>query len=315
MSRTFARLARHPAPTARAARLLAPLLREPGTVGRRVLEKLTGVASERLLPLPARRRFSERFVPAGASRRVVLFPTCVVEHAAPRVGLDLAAVFARNGIGCDVAAAAGCCGRASLDVGDATGFRANAAATAALLAAAVRTTHAPVVVAQPRCLDTIRRDWLARLAGADAALVAAHAVDPSEHLLASGVDTTFCGKVPAEVTFHPFRFCEREATTFVAGRSQNGKGWGELLALPGCRVTVVEGETGLESIAGFSTDQYEQARRACQPLAQAVVEAGGDVIAADDVLDGLAIEQETGERVTHPLSVLARAYGIPEDDE
>ena len=41
--------------------------------------------------------------------------------------------------------------------------------------------------------------------------------------------------------------------------------------------------------------------------------AGGDVVAGDCHLANTAIVEQTGRTAQHPLQVMARAYGIPEE--
>ncbi len=81
---------------------LAPLanrvIEKPGGTGRRLLEKVAGIAGERVLPPYARERFSTWWRrrrqaeeapggPAGGRRgRAIVFPTCIVEYQAPQVG-------------------------------------------------------------------------------------------------------------------------------------------------------------------------------------------------------------------------------------
>ncbi len=48
-------------------------------------------------------------------------------------------------------------------------------------------------------------------------------------------------------------------------------------------------------------------------MARAIERAGGEVVAGDCHLANGGIVQETGRTPQHPMSLLARAYGIPED--
>jgi glycerol-3-phosphate dehydrogenase subunit C len=49
-------------------------------------------------------------------------------------------------------------------------------------------------------------------------------------------------------------------------------------------------------------------------MADAIDKAGNDVVAGDCNLANGGILQETGKQPVHPLQVVARAYGIPEED-
>jgi Fe-S oxidoreductase len=45
-----------------------------------------------------------------------------------------------------------------------------------------------------------------------------------------------------------------------------------------------------------------------------VKDAGGDVVAGDCHLANTAINEQTGRKPVHPLQMIARAYGIPEEN-
>lgn len=44
-----------------------------------------------------------------------------------------------------------------------------------------------------------------------------------------------------------------------------------------------------------------------------IVQAGGDVVTGDCNLANTAIAEQTGTTPTHPIQLIARAYGIPHD--
>ena len=48
-------------------------------------------------------------------------------------------------------------------------------------------------------------------------------------------------------------------------------------------------------------------------MADAIDKAGNDVVAGDCHLANGGILQETGTLAVHPIQVVARAYGIPEE--
>ena len=48
-------------------------------------------------------------------------------------------------------------------------------------------------------------------------------------------------------------------------------------------------------------------------LAAEIERVGGDVVAGDCHLANTAINEQTGAMPQHPLQLLARAYGIPEE--
>jgi Fe-S oxidoreductase len=50
-----------------------------------------------------------------------------------------------------------------------------------------------------------------------------------------------------------------------------------------------------------------------QKLAEQITKANGEVVAGDCHLANTAITEQTGRRPLHPLQLIARAYGIPEE--
>ncbi len=307
----------------RVATATAPLtnkaLEQPGSVVRRVMDKVVGVAAERVLPPYAKVRFTtwfKRRAAAGAARlgrpeqgKAAIFPTCLVEYQAPGVGQDLVKVYERNGVSCSLVDGAGCCGAPFLHAGDFDGFLAQARRNVPALAAAVRAGR-DVVVPQPTCGYVLKRDYPEYVDTADARLVGEHTFDASEYLwrLHKGegteLDTEFAGQVPATTAYHVP--CHLQAQN-IGLRSR------DLLKLTGTKVTVVNKCSGIDGMWGLRADNYELSRKVAQPLKAALEKADAEVVAGDCHLANGAIVQETGRAPRHPLQQLARAYGIEEE--
>jgi glycerol-3-phosphate dehydrogenase subunit C len=309
---------------------LAPLVNKvvdaPGSAGRNLLQKVTGIASERVLPPYARQRFSTWWrkrssrdaAAADTTRRqgsAIVFPTCIVEYQTPQVGKDLVRVYERNGIDCSVPEGQVCCGAPWLHSGDVDNFRKQGAKNVAVLADAVRDAQArgddpAIVVPQPTCGYVLKYDYKDYIGGADADLVAEHTYDTSEYLMkvhkaeGSELDRDFSGEVPAEVTYH--------APCHL--RAQNiGLKSRDLVKLTGAKIKVVAECSGIDGTWGYREDNYDAARQVAKKMGRAIDKAGGDVVVGDCHLANGGIVQETGRTPQHPLSTIARAYGIPED--
>jgi Fe-S oxidoreductase len=300
-----------------------------GSFARRMMEKTVGIASDRLLPPYARERFTTWFrrrrrngevsPPAvgGAQGSVSVFPTCFVEYMEPAIGQDLVKVYERNGLTCSVPEGTNCCGAPWLHSGNVKEFTRAASRNVAVLAEEVRSGK-EVVVAQPTCGYVVRRDYPIYLAhtplAADAELVAAHTVDPAEHLVAlarnegSRFDDGFPGResgaVPDRVTYHVP--CHLQAL-------QIGLKSRDLLKLAGIRAELVQRCSGIDGTWGYRVTNYELARKVAAPLRREVEAAGNEVVCGDCHLANGSIEQETGTKPLHPIQLLARAYGIPEE--
>lgn len=303
-----------------AAPLANRLLTRPGTPIRRVMDRVGGLASERILPPYAKQRFSTwwrkregRIGPvAGGDRsrngEVAVFATCLVEYQAPGIGKDLVKVYERNGVGCDVPDGTVCCGMPWLDTGDVEPFKAQGVKNVAILADAVRRGR-DVVVPQPTCGYVLKQEYPQYLKSDDARLVAAHTYDAAEYLMKlhreTGLDTAFTGKVPEAVAWHVP--CHLRAQG-IGPKSR------DLMALTGAEVVAVESCSGIDGTWGYRAENYDLSRKVAQPLKAAIDAADVDIVAGDCHLANGAIHQETGERPVHPISLIARAYGIPEEE-
>lgn len=288
---------------------------KPGSLLRRVLEKTAGVARQRILPPYARQRFTTWFRRRGREPvlrpqgRVAIFPTCLVEYQATGVGQDLVKVYERNRVDCSVVDGARCCGAPWLHAGDLDPFVKQATHNVAALAAAVRDGR-DIVVPQPTCGYVLKKDYLDYVGGPDAELVAQHTYDAAEYLMklhkgeGTSLDTDFTGDVPESVTYH--------APCHL--RAQNiGLKSRDLLKLTGTKITVVAECSGIDGMWGLRAENYDRAKGVATRMTAAIQKAGGEVVVGDCHLANGSIVEQTGRVPQHPLQVLARAYGIPEE--
>jgi Fe-S oxidoreductase len=289
---------------------------KPGSVVRWALEKTAGVSSVRLLAPFARVRFTTWFRKrptvhiANRQGRVAVFPTCLVEYQDPAIGSDLVKVFERNGVECSVADT-GCCGAPFLHNGDIERFAAIATKNVAVLAAHVR-RGSDIVVPQPTCGFVVRRDYVDHVPGEDATLVAAHSHDATEYLMTlhqgqgTSLDTNFTGHVPASVTYH----APCHVTAQGAGLPSR-----DLISLTGARVSVVQQCSGMDGMWGLRAENVAISVPVAERLGDEITREGGEVVAGDCHLANTAIAEQTGRRPVHPLQLVARAYGIPPEEE
>lgn len=303
---------------------LAPIankaIAKPGSLTRRIMSKTVGIASQRILPPYARQRFSAWFrqrttrQPAtvtGKQGKVALFPTCLVEYQAPEVGKDLVRVYERNGIECSLPAGQRCCGAPWLHNGDVAHFADQARDNIKVLAEAVRQGN-DIVVPEPTCGYIIKKDYVDYIGGPDAELVASHTYDATEYLMkihkdeGTALDTEFPGEVPEKVTYHAP--CHLRAQN-VGLKSR------DLMKLTGTKVTLVAECAAIDGTWGLREQNYESSRKVAKKMGAAIDRAGNEVVAGDCHLANMSIRQETGITAVHPLQVVARAYGIPEEDQ
>ncbi len=288
---------------------------KPGGVVRTVIEKASGVSSVRLLPPFSRQRFSTWFkrrpkVRIGKRQgRVALFPTCLVEYQQPSIGHDLVKVYERNGIEVSLVEA-GCCGAPWLHSGDKDHFIKAAKTNIKALAKEIRRGN-DIVVPQPTCGYILKKDYIDYVPGSDAQLVAANTYDAAEYLMKmhrsedTRLDTDFAGDVPATITYH----------TPCHLRAQNiGLKSRDLMKLTGARITLVKQCSGIDGMWGLRAENADLSIPITKKLAAEIERAGGEVVAGDCHLANTAITEQTGRVPMHPIQVVARAYGIAEEE-
>ncbi len=287
---------------------------EPGSAIRKVVAKATGVSSVRLLPPYAKQRFSTWFNKrpkinlTRRQGRVTVLPTCLVEYQETQIGKDLVKVYERNGIECNNTDA-GCCGAPWLHSGNVKEFTKVAEKNIKILAAEVR-AGTDIVVPQPTCSYIIKKDYLDYVGGPDAELVAEHTFDAAEYLMQvhkgddTVLDTEFPGETVESITYH----------TPCHLRAQNiGFKSRDLMKLTGAKVKLVQQCSGVDGMWGFRAGNENISVPIAKKLGEQIDKAGGDVVAGDCHLANTAIVEQTGRTPQHPLQVLARAYGIPEE--
>ena len=86
------------------------------------------------------------------------------------------------------------------------------------------------------------------------------------------------------------------------------------MKLTGTKITLVAECSAIDGTWGYREQNYETSRQVARKMADAIDRAGNDVVAGDCNLANGGILQETGKQPVHPMQVVARAYGIPEED-
>jgi glycerol-3-phosphate dehydrogenase subunit C len=296
------------------ATAIAPIVNATAKLrpARIVMEKVTGISRDRLLPTFDRVRFSKWFrrrdarTSTGTRGPVALFPTCLVEYQEPAIGKAAVAVFEHNGFTCELPEGQVCCGMPWLDAGDADKFREAAQHNVAALLPAVEAGRS-IVVPQPTCAYTIKDEYPAFLGTESARRVRAATLDASEFLMnahkSEPLDTNVPGRTYESIVWHAA--CHYRA-------QQIGPCSSQLMQLTGAKVQMVERCSAIDGTWGLRAENMEMARRVAKPLMEKVRDSDAQLVAGDCQLANVAIEDGSGRRPIHPLQVLARAYGLEE---
>jgi len=188
-----------------------------------------------------------------------------------------------------------------------------------VLAAWIRTERGrggdpAIVVPQPTCGYILKKDYPDYVGGADAELVAEHTYDAAEYLMkvhradrdagGDGLDVNFTGDVPATTTYH--------APCHL--RAQNiGLKSRDLIKLTGTKITLVAECSGIDGTWGLRGENLAISRKVASKMAGAIEKADSEAVAGDCSLANGGITLETGTSPVHPLTLMARAYGLPSD--
>jgi glycerol-3-phosphate dehydrogenase subunit C len=276
---------------------------------RKVMEKTAGISSEFLLPpfgavsFDGWLRKHEPLEEAGKAGTVALFATCLNDYNFPSVAANAVRVLEKNGFSV-VRPRQTCCGMPNLDGGDVAAAKEKAALNVESLVKEVDAGRT-IVVPQPTCGYTIKKEWPTLLGTPEARRVAAGTLDLMElldrlrkekklHL----VFAKSLGKVAYHAACHL-----RAQKVGIPGARVLGK-------VPDTEVEIVEQCSAVDGTWGMKAQYYEMGRRYAQKMVRAIDGAQAQMVVTDCSLSARRIEQENGKAPLHPIEALAEAYGV-----
>lgn len=293
-----------------------------GSPARGLEEKFVGIDAKAELPeyasqtLEARAKANpparEETAPAKA-RKVALYATCYGDYNDTSIGVAALAVLAKNGVETKVVYP-GCCGMPKLEQGLLDEVADGARKVAAALAPYIDEGY-DIVAPVPSCALMLKFEWPLILPNdASVKRLAEATFDLSEYIVDIAKKEGLAeGMAPVDggVAFH--MSCH--------SRAQNiGQKGAELLRLiPQADVAVVERCSGHGGAWGYKKGNFETAMKVGKPAMRQLDTAGKKHVVSECPLAGIHIEQgiETlagdkpkPERVTHPIVLMARAYGV-----
>ena len=164
---------------------------------------------------------------------------------------------------------------------------------------------------QPTCGYILKKDYPDYVPSDAAAVVAAHTYDAAEYLMkvhradVTNLDMDFDGDVPDTITYH--------APCHL--RAQNiGLKSRDLMKLTGAKIKLVQQCSGIDGMWGLRAENVDISVSMAKKLGAEIVKADSQVVAGDCHLANTAITEQTGEVPLHPIQVIARAYGIAEEE-
>ena len=276
---------------------------------RKVNEKLLGISSEFPVPQFAREPFEkwlarhEKLPGAGKNGTVALFATCTGDYNNPSVPANAVRVLERNGFEV-VRPEQQCCGIPNLDGGDIAAAQAKARFNVASLLAQIELGR-KIVVIQPTCAYTIKKEYPELLGTAEARKVAESTLDMMqmlEQLRRQKVLNRDFQKGLGKVAYHAACHLRAQKIGFPGARV--------LGVLPDTEVEVIEKCSAVDGTWGMKAQYYEMGKKYAQKLVRAIDGAEATTVVTDCPLSALRIAKENGVPVMHPVEALAEAYGI-----
>ena len=85
------------------------------------------------------------------------------------------------------------------------------------------------------------------------------------------------------------------------------------MKLTGAKIKLVQQCSGIDGMWGLRAENADLSLPIAAKLADEILKADGDVVTGDCHLANVAITEQTGREPLHPLQLVARAYGIPEE--
>lgn len=296
--------------TGRANTSVGPMLRS--TAGLHPDAALPKYAGQSFRNLAAETPVLNRDAPAFG-RKVVLYATCFVNYNTPEVGVALRSVLARNGVE-SVVVHPSCCGMPLLEQGRIEDVARNAQKVATEMKDWIAKGY-DVIAMVPSCALMLKFEWpLILPEDEDVRTLSKATFDVAEYIvdiarkegLAPGLEP-IVGTMTVHMACH--------------ARAQNmGQKAAEMLRLlPQADVKVIERCSGHGGAWGFKKEHFDTAIKVGRPVARQAAQNGPGFVMSECPLAGVHIVQgmeklgtdtPKPELVTHPIQLVARAYGF-----
>ena len=249
----------------------------------------------------------------GYGRKAAIYATCFVNYNNPSIGTSAVRVLNKNGVKTEVVYPS-CCGMPQLEQGNITEVAKAAEKVAQELRHWVDEGN-DIIALTPSCALMLKFEWpLILPENEDVRALSAATYDIDEYIveiaknegLADGLEA-----LDGAVTLH--HACHSRAQNF-------GQKSVEMLKyIPDVDITVIERCSGHGGSWGMMKDNFETALKVGKPAARQAKKApsayvaSGCPLAAEHILQGMEAldgSKPNVEKATHPIELLAKAYGI-----
>ena len=296
--------------TARGNTTVGPIVRS--AAGLHPDAELPKYAGQSFQNLAAETPVLNRDAPAFG-RKVVLYATCFVNYNTPEVGVALRSVLARNGVE-SIVVHPSCCGMPLLEQGRIEDVAKNARKVATEMKDWI-TKGYDIIALVPSCALMLKSEWpLILPEDPDVITLSRATFDVAEYIVdIARKEGLAPGMEPIEGTMTVHMACH--------ARAQNmGQKAAEMLRLlPKADVKVIERCSGHGGSWGFKKEHFDTAIKTGRPVARQAAQNGAGFVMSECPLAGVHIVQgieklgtdaPKPQLVTHPIQLVARAYGI-----
>jgi FAD/FMN-containing dehydrogenase/Fe-S oxidoreductase len=281
---------------------------------RAMQESLLGIDRRRSMPpfgRSALRTLAERSAPAGERPCVLLFADCFSTYNEPEIAL--AAVEVLEAFGYRVAMPdVGCCGRATISMGDLERAKRSCATTAkALLAAVERERAIAVLGLEPSCLSAIKDDWQELAMDVDRGALAT--LRTMSHLVEEFLESAW----DRHPTRPSFAWSDQDSLV-LHGHCHQKALWGVdssaafLRRIAGRSLEVLpSGCCGMAGSFGFTTDRYDLSMAIGERNLLGSVRARPEAtICAPGTSCRHQVKDGTGRHAKHPIEIVRAALVV-----
>lgn len=292
------------------------------SLSRKVLEKTCDVHRDASLPKFHKKTFLEidknetprlNSEAPGYGRKAAIYATCFVNYNNPSIGIAAVEVLNRNGVKTEVIYPS-CCGMPQLEQGNITEVAKSAEKVAKELRHWVDEGN-DIIALTPSCALMLKFEWPLLLPeNEDVKALSAATYDIDEYIVEIAKNEGLADGLRAldgSVTLH--HACHSRAQNF-------GQKSAEMLKyIPDIDLTVIERCSGHGGSWGMMKDNFETALKVGKPAARQAKKApsayvaSGCPLAAEHILQGMEAldgSKPNVEKATHPIELLAKAYGI-----
>lgn len=277
-------------------------------LGRKLMERVLGIAQERNLPEFHNPTFEDWFRKRKEGRtsgkKVALFYTCFVNYHNPDQGKAVVEVLEKNGYQVMVPKQV-CCGMPFLDGGEVEkatrNMEENVKSFTEFAEAGI-----PIVSPGPTCSYVLKNEFPFFTQNPSAGLMAKHTKDLCEFLM--GLKNQ--KELNTEFTHTPQTRIAYQIPCHLKAQNMGYKSMELLRTIPNVKVELIENCSAMDGTWGMKKQYFQLSLKAAGKLFRKIDQTAPEEICTDCPLSAMQIEYGTKKKPVHPVEILHRAYGL-----